>query len=113
MRHDPSAQPILVKLTRVSIAAQCATEGVLLDQKARIELEESMELTQKKRSFGESAYCLRADSLYHCTGLSGCTMQDSTRDSHISMSPATVLNPLKRVLGMYLVFSTHRSQLKR
>lgn len=113
MRHDSSAFPILVKLIRVSIAAQCATEGVLLDQEARVELEESMELTQKKRSFGESAYCLRADSLYHCTGLPGCMIQDSTRDSHTSMSPTTVLNPLKRVLGMCLVFGTHRSQLKR
>lgn len=102
-----------MKLIRVSIAAQCATEGVLLDQKARIDLEESMELTQKNRSFGSSAYCLRADILHHCTGLSGCMMQDSTRDSHISMAPAIVLNPLKRVLGMYLVLGTHRSQLKR
>lgn len=109
MRPDSSAQLILMRLTRVSIAVQCATEGVLLDQKTRIDLEESMELTQKNRSFGPSAYCLRADSLQHCTGLSGCMMQDSTRDSHISMSPATVLNPLKRVLGMYLVFGTHGS----
>lgn len=94
------AQFIVIRLTRASIAAQCATEGVLLDQLAQLELEDSIELTQKNRSFGPSAYCLRTDSLKHCTGLPNYTMKDSTEDSDLSMS-ATVLEPLKRVLGIY------------
>lgn len=89
-----------MKLTRASIAAQCATEGVLLDQQAQIELEDSIELVQKNRSFGPSAYCLRTDSLKHCTVLLDYTREDSSQDSGTSMS-ATVLEPLKRVLGMH------------
>ncbi|KAH8759889.1 heat shock protein 70 family [Diaporthe sp. PMI_573] len=97
------------------IAAQCATEGVLLDQQAQIELEDSIELAQKNRSFGPSAYCLRTDSLKHCTVLLDYTREDSSQDSGTTMS-ATVLEPLKRVLvgmNMSIEWQENSSFLKK
>lgn len=87
---------------------------MLLNRQARNELEESMELTQRNRSFGPSTYCLRTDSLYHCPGLSDYMMQNSNRDlqADLNMSAATVLKPLKRVLGMDWLFDTHCAQVK-
>lgn len=84
----------------VSIAAQCATEGTILDQRAQIKVEESIEDTQRNRLFGPSAYCLPADSLKHCPGLSTAKIESSTRDFGTDLS-AEVLEPLERILGMH------------
>ncbi|POS68669.1 glucose regulated protein 78 [Diaporthe helianthi] len=65
---------------RASIASQCAMEGTLLDQRAHIELEQSLELAQSNRSFGPSEYCLRTEILKHCLGMSSCTLEDSIQD---------------------------------
>lgn len=83
-----------------SIAAQCATEGVLLDQQARIKLEETIEDTQRQRLFGPSAYCLPVDSLRHCPGLSNTKIKSSARDFGTDLS-AEVIEPLEHVLGMH------------
>lgn len=101
-----------MRLTGASIAAQCAMEGSLLDQRAQIELEESIELVQKNRSFGLSAYCLRADSLEKCPGPPICTIKDQTQGSDLSMS-TNVLEPLQRVLGTYSLFDIFFSETKR
>lgn len=93
--------PIFVMmLIRASVAAQCATEGVLLDQQSRIKLEESIEATQRNRSFGPSAYCLNTDCIQHCTSLTCPKINDATRHSDRGVSDS-VLEPLKHVLGMY------------
>lgn len=88
-----------MELICVSIAFQCATNGALLDQHARIQMEQSIESAQKNRSFGPSAYCLPSDSLSHCPGLSTSNVDYPTRDLHRGM-PDTILEPLKHVLGM-------------
>ncbi|KAG6354704.1 hypothetical protein INS49_004722 [Diaporthe citri] len=79
------------------IAAQCASEGVLLDRQARIRLEESIEDTQRHRLFGPSAYCLPVDSLKHCPGLSNSKIKPSTRDFGTDLT-AEVIEPLEHVL---------------
>lgn len=98
--RDASSARLIMKLIRDSIAAQCTTEGVLLDQQGRIELEESIEATQRNRSFGPSAYCLTADFIKHCHVLASPKTKYAARylDKGVSDS---VLEPLKHVLGMY------------
>lgn len=100
MRHNFSTAQFIVMLMCASIAAQCATEGVILDQRARIKVEESIEDTQRQRLFGPSAYCLPVDSLKHCPGLSTTKIKSSTRDFGTDLS-AEVFEPLERVLGMH------------
>lgn len=100
MRHDSSSALYIVKLMWASIAAQCATQGVLLDQQARIKLEESLEDIQNHRLFGPSAYCLTADSFKHCPGLSDTKIKSSTGDFGTDLF-AEVIEPLEQVLGMH------------
>lgn len=89
-----------MKLTSASIAAQCTREWLLLDQRARIELEESIEATQKNRSFGPSAYCLTVDCIKHCPGLTSPRIRNPSRHLERTVSDS-LLEPLKQVLGMY------------
>lgn len=88
-----------MKLISASIAAQCTTEGVLLDQRARTELEDFIETTQRNRTFGRSEYCLKSDCLKHCPGLTSPRIRQSTRDADKGLTDS-VLEPLKRVLGI-------------
>lgn len=97
----PSQYYLTVKLMCASIAAQCAAEGVLLDQPATIKLEERLEATQRHRSFGPSAYCRPLDSLKHCPGLRSSEIKSSTRSLGKSL-PDTILEPLKDAMGTYI-----------
>lgn len=90
-----------MKLIRDSIAAQCTTEGILLDQQARIEMEEGIEAAQRNRSFSLSAYCLSSDFTKHCTGLTSSKTKSSTGDLDRGLVFDSVLEPLKHALGMY------------
>lgn len=86
-------------LIPASIAAQCTKEGVLLDQQARINLEDCIDATQRNRTFGRSEYCLQEDYLKHCPGLTRPKIRRSTRDADKGLTDS-VLEPLKRVLGI-------------
>lgn len=96
----PLSADSIVKLIRASIAAQCTTEGVLLDQQARINLEDFIEATQRNRAFGRSEYCLEADFFKHCSGLTSPRVRHSTRDADKGLTDS-VLEPLKRALSTY------------
>lgn len=100
MRHDVSFTNFIVKLISASIAAQCATEGIIIDQQGRTRLEESIQDTQRQRLFGPSAYCLPVDSSKHCPGLSYTNIKSSTRDFGTDLF-AEVFEPLEHVLGTH------------
>lgn len=96
----PPSADFIAKLIRASIATKCTTEGVLLDQQARINLEDCIEATQRNRTFGRSEYCLEADFFKHCSGLKSPRVRYSTRDADKGLTDS-VLEPLKRALSTY------------
>lgn len=108
MRYRSPSTRLIMTLISASIAAQCTAEGSLLDEQARIELEESIEATQRNRTFGLSEYCLTVDCMKHCPGLTSPRMGDPTRNLERPVSES-VLEPLKQVLGMYRLCGILRS----